>query len=92
MQKVLYLLIGVYIDCPKFCLLPIRFPGFVVATITDESFYKALNKGITADQIISFLQDPKHSDSSKTPPVVPPNVTDWMKLCEWEWKQQHLQL
>ena len=56
----------------------------MVAVITRESVREALKRGITADQIISFLRQHAHSECLKHAAVLPPTVADQIKLWELE--------
>ncbi|XP_061349422.1 general transcription and DNA repair factor IIH subunit TFB2 isoform X2 [Gastrolobium bilobum] len=57
-------------------------PNLIVGAITKESLYNAFENGITADQIISFLQQNAHARVAERIPSVPENVTDQIRL--WE--------
>lgn len=57
-------------------------PNLIVGAITKESLYNAFENGITADQIISFLQQNAHPRVAERTPSVPENVTDQIRL--WE--------
>ncbi|KAL3534754.1 hypothetical protein ACH5RR_003215 [Cinchona calisaya] len=59
-----------------------QLPNLIVGAITKESLYKAFQNGITAEQIISFLQQNAHPRVAERIPSVPENVTDQMRL--WE--------
>ena len=62
-----------------------RFPGFCLGMLTRESVRSALRSGITAAQIINFLNvntHPSVREKSKTP--VPPSITDQIRLWEKE--------
>ncbi|KAJ6634770.1 General transcription factor IIH subunit 4 [Pseudolycoriella hygida] len=67
-----------------------RFPNLVVGVLTRDSVRQALRGGITADQIISYLEQHahpnmllhEHSIKSKSP--LPPTVVDQIKLWENE--------
>uniref|UniRef100_A0A336K8B7 General transcription factor IIH subunit 4 n=1 Tax=Culicoides sonorensis TaxID=179676 RepID=A0A336K8B7_CULSO len=65
-----------------------RFPNLVVGVLTRDSVRQALRGGITADQIVSYLQQHAHSnmvqqaDGRKNP--LPPTVVDQIKLWENE--------
>ncbi|XP_061374051.1 general transcription and DNA repair factor IIH subunit TFB2-like [Gastrolobium bilobum] len=57
-------------------------PNLIVGAITKESLYNAFENGITADQIISFLQQNARARVAERIPSVPENVTDQIRL--WE--------
>ncbi|CAI9106700.1 OLC1v1005913C2 [Oldenlandia corymbosa var. corymbosa] len=59
-----------------------QLPNLIVGAITRESLYKAFQNGITAEQIISFLQQNAHPRVAQRIPSVPENVTDQIRL--WE--------
>ncbi|XP_062096684.1 general transcription and DNA repair factor IIH subunit TFB2 isoform X2 [Humulus lupulus] len=59
-----------------------QLPNLIVGAITKESLYNAFDNGITADQIISFLQQNAHPRVAEKLPSVPENVTDQIRL--WE--------
>lgn len=66
-----------------------RFPNLVVAVLTRESVRQAFRGGITANQIIKYLEQYAHPDMytetaivSKSP--LPPTIVDQIKLWENE--------
>lgn len=61
-----------------------RFPNLVVAQLSRESVQQAIANGITADQIIHFLRTRAHPVMLKQTPVVPPTITDQVRLWELE--------
>lgn len=72
-----------------------RFPNVTVGVITRDSIRQALRGGITARQIISYLEQHAHSkmveaatanvpSSTKNSSVLPPTVVDQIKLWENE--------
>lgn len=68
-----------------------RFPNLVVGVMTRDSVRQAFRGGITADQIISYLEQHAHSNmllkestSINTKSVLPPTVVDQIKLWENE--------
>ncbi|KAF2403271.1 putative TFIIH and nucleotide excision repair factor 3 complexes subunit [Trichodelitschia bisporula] len=64
-----------------FARLKMRFPDMVAGKLTKESVQRAINLGITADQIISYLQTHAHPQMYKhAPPVLPPTVVDQIRL------------
>ncbi|KAL0945453.1 hypothetical protein HGRIS_000943 [Hohenbuehelia grisea] len=67
-----------------FVTLKYRFPNLVVGTITRESVKKALQNGITSDQIISYLSAHAHPQMRKNNPLLPVTVQDQIRLWELE--------
>ncbi|XP_037698994.1 general transcription factor IIH subunit 4 isoform X2 [Choloepus didactylus] len=61
-----------------------RFPNMVVAQVTRESVQQAIASGITAQQIIHFLRTRAHPVMLKQTPVLPPTITDQIRLWEME--------
>ncbi|KAH8860068.1 General transcription factor IIH subunit 4 [Schistosoma japonicum] len=61
-----------------------RFPNLVVADITRDSVREALIRGITANQILSFLTSNAHPDMLLSNPILPPTLTDQIRLWELE--------
>ncbi|GAB5571300.1 general transcription factor IIH subunit 4 isoform X1 [Prionailurus iriomotensis] len=61
-----------------------RFPNMVVAQVTRESVQQAIASGITAQQIIHFLRTRAHPVMLKQSPVLPPTITDQIRLWELE--------
>ncbi|XP_068602905.1 general transcription factor IIH subunit 4 [Brachionichthys hirsutus] len=66
-----------------------RFPNVVVAQVTRESVQQAIANGITAEQIIHFLRTRAHPVMLKQTPVLPPTITDQIRL--WELERDRLQ-
>jgi transcription initiation factor TFIIH subunit 4 len=80
-----------------FTNLKYRFPNLVTGKVTRQSVRRAIEMGITADQIISYLlthahpQMRKHNAGHSTsntggipPSVLPPTVTDQIRLWQLE--------
>ncbi|XP_031268334.1 general transcription and DNA repair factor IIH subunit TFB2 [Pistacia vera] len=65
-----------------FSRIEYQLPNLIVGAITKESLYNAFENGITAEQIISFLQQNAHPRVAERIPSVPENVCDQMRL--WE--------
>lgn len=67
-----------------------RFPNLVVGVLTRDSVRQALRGGITADQIISYLEQYAHHNMKTTESAInsksplPPTVVDQIKLWENE--------
>uniref|UniRef100_A0A3Q3WER9 General transcription factor IIH subunit 4 n=1 Tax=Mola mola TaxID=94237 RepID=A0A3Q3WER9_MOLML len=66
-----------------------HFTNVVVAQITRESVQQAIANGITAQQIIHFLRTRAHPIMLKQTPVLPPTITDQIRL--WELERDRLQ-
>ncbi|XP_039537183.1 general transcription factor IIH subunit 4 [Pimephales promelas] len=66
-----------------------RFPNLVVAQVTRESVQQAISNGITAQQIIHFLRTRAHPVMLKQTPILPPTITDQIRL--WELEKDRLQ-
>ncbi|RHZ68809.1 hypothetical protein Glove_293g14 [Diversispora epigaea] len=67
-----------------FSELQFRFSNMVTATITRDSVRNALKKGITAQQIISYLTAHSHPQMKKRPSLLPSTVKDQIQLWEME--------
>lgn len=67
-----------------FARIAVRYPNMVAGKITRESIRKAVAMGITADQIISFLNTHAHPQMRKNTPILPPTVVDQIKLWQIE--------
>lgn len=65
-------------------------PNLVVATITRKSISDALDKGIGARLIISFLENHLHPDVKSRFPFIPKNVAD--QITFWEKERQRVAL
>ncbi|NXA57490.1 TF2H4 factor, partial [Nothocercus julius] len=61
-----------------------RFPNLLVAQVTRDSVQAAIANGISADQIIHFLRTRAHPVMAKQIPVLPPTITDQIRLWELE--------
>ncbi|KAF9911327.1 RNA polymerase II transcription factor B 52 kDa subunit [Lobosporangium transversale] len=61
-----------------------RFPNMVTGVITRDSIRRALTKGITAEQIITYLTAHAHAQMRKHTPVLPLTVVDQIRLWEIE--------
>ncbi|KAL5468761.1 hypothetical protein EMCRGX_G029875 [Ephydatia muelleri] len=72
-----------------FCQLQYRFPNMVVGIITRESIHQALMNGLTAEQILSFLRIHAHPQMKKNKPLIPPTVSDQIRL--WEKERDRLE-
>ncbi|XP_011494040.1 PREDICTED: general transcription factor IIH subunit 4 [Ceratosolen solmsi marchali] len=68
-----------------FCELLYRFPNLVVAILTRDSVRQALKSGITASQIVGYLNQHAHNKMIEAgPPTLPPTIVDQIKLWENE--------
>lgn len=61
-----------------------RFPEFSYGILSRESVQQALSCGISAVQIIEFLRSRAHPQMFSQTPVIPPTITDQIKLWEME--------
>lgn len=73
-----------------FCNLNMRFPDMVTGRVSRQSIRQAINFGITADQIISYLAAHAHDQMRRAAtlankPVLPPTVVDQIRL----WQLEH---
>lgn len=73
-----------------FSRIEYQLPNLLVGSITKESLYNAFENGITADQIISFLQQNAHPRVAEKIPTVPENVTDQIRL--WETDRNRVEM
>ncbi|KAM0942272.1 putative transcription factor TFIIH subunit p52/Tfb2, transcription factor Tfb2 [Dioscorea sansibarensis] len=67
-----------------------QLPNLIVGAITKESLYNAFENGITAEQIVSFLQQNAHPRVAGKTPSVPENVTDQIRL--WETDRNRVEM
>ncbi|CRK23106.1 General transcription and DNA repair factor IIH subunit TFB2 like protein [Verticillium longisporum] len=72
-----------------FCHLSVKFPGMVSGRLTRQSVRQAIDFGITADQIISYLAAHAHEQmhrqaAAEGKPVLPPTVVDQIRLWQLE--------
>jgi len=61
-----------------------RFPNMVTGVVTRDSIRRALSKGITAEQIITYLNAHAHEQMRKHSPILPLTVVDQIRLWEIE--------
>ncbi|XP_008778436.1 general transcription and DNA repair factor IIH subunit TFB2 isoform X2 [Phoenix dactylifera] len=73
-----------------FSRIEYQLPNLIVGAITKESLYNAFENGITAEQIISFLQQNVHPRVATKTPVIPENVTDQIRL--WETDRNRVEI
>ncbi|KAJ0966893.1 hypothetical protein J5N97_023810 [Dioscorea zingiberensis] len=73
-----------------FARVEYQLPNLIVGAITKESLYNAFENGITAEQIVSFLQQNAHPRVAEKTPTVPENVTDQIRL--WETDRNRVEL
>ena len=62
----------------------------VVGMLTRDGIRAAFNKGITAEQIISFFSANAHPELKKRSPVLPETVVDQIRL--WELEKNRLRI
>jgi transcription initiation factor TFIIH subunit 4 len=67
-----------------FTKLSTRYPNMVAGRVTRESIRRAIEHGITSDQIISYLSTHAHPQMRKKLPVLPPTVVDQIRLWQIE--------
>ncbi|KAI8195865.1 General transcription and DNA repair factor IIH subunit TFB2 [Colletotrichum sp. SAR 10_65] len=72
-----------------FCKLKLRFADMVSGRLTRNSIRNAVERGITADQIISYLASHAHEQmhrfaAVRNKPVLPPTVIDQIRLWQLE--------
>lgn len=61
-----------------------RFPNMCVGALTRDSVQQALSSGISAEQILHFLRTRAHPEMLKTNPIIPPTISDQIRLWELE--------
>lgn len=67
-----------------FCQLHTRYPNLVTGKITKSSIQSAISRGITADQIVTYLTTHAHPVMRKQQPILPPTVVDQIRLWQIE--------
>ncbi|PNS17157.1 hypothetical protein CAC42_7211 [Sphaceloma murrayae] len=67
-----------------FASLKTRYPNMLTATLTKTSIQRAIQRGITADQIVSYLTTHAHPILRKQQPILPPTVVDQIRLWQLE--------
>lgn len=67
-----------------FCQLYTRYPNLITAKITKASIQNAISRGITSDQIITYLTTHAHPILRKQQPILPPTVVDQIRLWQIE--------
>ncbi|KAI0244533.1 RNA polymerase II transcription factor B 52 kDa subunit [Massospora cicadina] len=67
-----------------FISLKARFANMVEGYLDRESVRRALSHGITADQIIKYLETHAHPQMRKHTPIIPITVVDQIRLWEME--------
>ncbi|XP_069975843.1 general transcription factor IIH subunit 4 isoform X2 [Penaeus vannamei] len=70
-----------------FSIIKSRFPNMVFAYMSRRSVRRALLKGISAEQLVSFLTQHCHPQMYKQNPVVPRTISDQIKMWEMERKK-----
>jgi len=74
----------------EFCRLDCALPNLFVGTLTRDSVQRALTKGMSADDVIGFLQSHAHPQVAGRVPSVPETVQDQIRL--WERETQRVAL
>lgn len=74
----------------EFCRMDCALPNLFVGTLTRDSVQRALSKGMTADDVIGFLQSHAHPQVAGRVPSVPETVQDQIRLWERETKRVDL--
>lgn len=67
-----------------FASVKTRYPNMLTATLTKTSIQHAISMGITADQIVSYLQTHAHPILRRASPILPPTVVDQIRLWQLE--------
>ncbi|KAJ3275691.1 RNA polymerase II transcription factor B 52 kDa subunit [Borealophlyctis nickersoniae] len=67
-----------------FLALQTRFANMVVGQLTRDKVRDAFTKGITAEQIITFLTTHAHPEMRKQCPILPATIIDQIRLWEME--------
>ncbi|KIW08452.1 uncharacterized protein PV09_01355 [Verruconis gallopava] len=67
-----------------FCKLHSRFPNLVSGQLTKHSINRAIQQGITSDQIIAYLTTHAHPQMLRNNPILPPTVVDQIRLWQLE--------
>ncbi|KAI8901971.1 transcription factor Tfb2-domain-containing protein [Globomyces pollinis-pini] len=67
-----------------FIQMQTRFANMVVGMLTRESIRDALSRGITAEQIIAYLNTHSHPEMRKSSPILPTTVIEQIRLWEME--------
>lgn len=67
-----------------FAKLHSRFPNLVSGLLTKHSINRAIQLGITSDQIISYLTTHAHPQMLRNNPILPPTVVDQIRLWQLE--------
>ncbi|KAI8919720.1 transcription factor Tfb2-domain-containing protein [Entophlyctis helioformis] len=73
-----------------FVAMRARFANMVIGMITRDSVRDALAKGISADQIITYLSTHAHPEMRKSSPIIPSTVIDQIRL--WEMERNRLRI
>jgi transcription initiation factor TFIIH subunit 4 len=67
-----------------FAKLHSRFPNFVSGQLTKHSINRAIQQGITSDQIVDYLRTHAHPQMLRSDVVLPPTVVDQIRLWQLE--------
>ncbi|KAJ1334425.1 hypothetical protein BSLG_007580 [Batrachochytrium salamandrivorans] len=73
-----------------FISMRVRFANMVIGIITRDSVREALAKGISAEQIITYLTTHAHPEMKKGSPILPSTIVDQIRL--WEMERNRLRI
>jgi transcription initiation factor TFIIH subunit 4 len=73
-----------------FIELKTRFPNMITGTLTRDKIRESMDKGITADQIIEYLETHAHPVMKQEQPILPMTVVDQLRL--WEMERHRLKV
>lgn len=65
-----------------------QFPNMIYGQLCQDSLMEAFKKGITADQVVRFLNSSAHAIMRKNVPILPPTIVDQIRL--WEMDRNRL--
>jgi transcription initiation factor TFIIH subunit 4 len=71
-----------------FAKLKTRYPNLTTAKLTQRSIKRAIQSGITSDQIISYLTSQAHPVIRHQTPILPPTVVDQIRL--WQLQDERM--
>ena len=67
-----------------FVTMQTRFANMVIGVLCRDSVREALSRGISGEQIISYLHSHAHPEMRKNTPTLPVTVIDQIRLWEME--------